>query len=92
MSINLKNRLQGILLNGIEIAVKRLTRGSEGGIEFRNEVSILTRVQHKNLVKLLGFCNEGDEKILVYEFVPNSSLDRFIFGETSKDSYILYSA
>ncbi|CAF1702523.1 unnamed protein product [Brassica napus] len=75
---------KGILLNGIEIAVKRLTRGSEGGIEFRNEVSILTRVQHKNLVKLLGFCNEGDEKILVYEFVPNSSLDRFIFDEEKR--------
>ncbi|CAG7881673.1 unnamed protein product [Brassica rapa] len=75
---------KGILLNGKEIAVKRLTRGSEGGIEFRNEVSILTRVQHKNLVKLLGFCNEGDEKILVYEFVPNSSLDRFIFDEEKR--------
>ncbi|XP_048606969.1 putative cysteine-rich receptor-like protein kinase 39 isoform X2 [Brassica napus] len=75
---------KGILLNGKEIAVKRLTRGSEGGIEFRNEVSILTRVQHTNLVKLLGFCNEGDEKILVYEFVPNSSLDRFIFDEEKR--------
>ncbi|KAJ4905730.1 putative cysteine-rich receptor-like protein kinase 39 [Raphanus sativus] len=75
---------KGILLNGKEIAVKRLTRGSEGGIEFRNEVSLLTRLQHKNLVKLLGFCNEGDEEILVYEFVPNSSLDRFIFDEEKR--------
>ena len=74
------------MLNGKEIAVKRLTRGSEGGVEFKNEVSLLTRLQHKNLVKLLGFCNEGDEEILVYEFVPNSSLDRFIFGKTLKDS------
>ncbi|KAJ4905722.1 putative cysteine-rich receptor-like protein kinase 39 [Raphanus sativus] len=75
---------KGILLNGKEIAVKRLTRGSEGGVEFRNEVSLLTRLQHKNLVKLLGFCNEGDEEILVYEFVPNSSLDRFIFDEEKR--------
>ncbi|KAL0845593.1 hypothetical protein Bca101_018839 [Brassica carinata] len=75
---------KGILLNGKEIAVKRLTRGSDGGIEFRNEVSILTRLQHKNLVKLLGFCNERDEEILVYEFVPNSSLDRFIFDEEKR--------
>ncbi|KAF8082446.1 hypothetical protein N665_0825s0008 [Sinapis alba] len=75
---------KGILLNGKEIAVKRLTRGSEGGIEFRNEVSLLTRLQHKNLVKLLGFCNEGDEEILVYEYVPNSSLDRFIFDEEKR--------
>ncbi|ESQ38140.1 hypothetical protein EUTSA_v10028504mg [Eutrema salsugineum] len=76
---------KGILLNGIEIAVKRLTRGSEeGGMEFKNEVSLLTRLQHKNLVKLLGFCNEGDEEILVYEFVPNSSLDHFIFDEEKR--------
>ncbi|CAH8361694.1 unnamed protein product [Eruca vesicaria subsp. sativa] len=72
---------KGKLLNGKDIAVKRLARGSEGGIEFKNEVSLLTRLQHKNLVKLLGFCNEGDEEILVYEFVPHSSLDRFIFDE-----------
>ena len=45
----------------------------------------MTRLQHKNLVKLLGFCNEGDEEILVYEFVPHSSLDRFIFGKIWKD-------
>ncbi|KAF2610297.1 hypothetical protein F2Q70_00009299 [Brassica cretica] len=76
---------KGTLLNGKEIAVKRLARGSEGDIEFRNEVLLLTRLQHKNLVKLLGFCNEGDEEILVYEFVSHSSLDRFIFGKTSKD-------
>ncbi|KAJ4905731.1 Cysteine-rich receptor-like protein kinase 40 [Raphanus sativus] len=75
---------KGILLNGKEIAVKRLTRGSDGGVEFRNEVSLLIRLQHKNLVKLLGFCNERDEEILVYEFVPNSSLDRFIFDEEKR--------
>uniref|UniRef100_A0A0D2ZXQ4 Protein kinase domain-containing protein n=1 Tax=Brassica oleracea var. oleracea TaxID=109376 RepID=A0A0D2ZXQ4_BRAOL len=80
---------KGILINGREIAVKRLIRGLEGGMEFKNEVSLLTRLQHKNLVKLLGFCNERDEEILVYEFVPNSSLDHFIFGGTSKRSYIL---
>ncbi|WZY77559.1 hypothetical protein YC2023_023943 [Brassica napus] len=75
----------GILLNGREIAVKRLTRGSEEGcMEFKNEVSLLTRLQHKNLVKLLGFCHERDEEILVYEFVPNSSLDHFIFDEEKR--------
>ncbi|KAF2580526.1 hypothetical protein F2Q68_00002387 [Brassica cretica] len=75
---------KGTLLNGKEIAVKRLARGSEGDIEFRNEVLLLTRLQHKNLVKLLGFCNEGDEEILVYEFVSHSSLDRFIFDEEKR--------
>lgn len=73
-----------MLANGQEIAVKRLVSSSgQGDIEFRNEVSLLTRLQHKNLVKLLGFCNERDEEILVYELVPNSSLDHFIFGEFS---------
>jgi len=79
-------RFQGILPSGQEIAVKRLRKGSgQGGMEFKNEVLLLTRLQHRNLVKLLGFCNEKDEEILVYEFVPNSSLDHFIFGEPSRD-------
>ncbi|CAH8387134.1 unnamed protein product [Eruca vesicaria subsp. sativa] len=76
---------KGVLPNGEEIAVKRLTRGSgQGDMEFRNEVLLLTRLQHRNLVKLLGFCNEGEEEILVYEFVPNSSLDHFIFDEAKR--------
>ncbi|EOA19365.1 hypothetical protein CARUB_v10000412mg [Capsella rubella] len=76
---------KGTLLNGQEIAVKRLTKGSgQGDMEFKNEVSLLTRLQHRNLVKLLGFCNEGDEEILVYEFVPNASLDHFIFDQEKR--------
>ncbi|XP_048606981.1 cysteine-rich receptor-like protein kinase 38 [Brassica napus] len=76
---------KGILPSGQEIAVKRLTRGSgQGEIEFRNEVSLLTRLQHRNLVKLLGFCSEGEEDILIYEHVPNSSLDHFIFNEEKR--------
>ncbi|VVB05560.1 unnamed protein product [Arabis nemorensis] len=76
---------KGMLPSGQEIAVKRLTRGSgQGYTEFRNEVLLLTRLQHKNLVKLLGFCSEGDEDILVYEHVPNSSLDHFIFDDEKR--------
>ncbi|EOA20131.1 hypothetical protein CARUB_v10000419mg [Capsella rubella] len=76
---------KGTFPNGQEVAVKRLTKGSgQGDMEFKNEVSLLTRLQHKNLVKLLGFCNEGDEVILVYEFVPNASLDHFIFDEEKR--------
>lgn len=80
----------GTLPNGETVAVKRLIFNTRQWVdEFFNEVNLISGIQHKNLVKLLGCSIEGPESLLVYEYVRNKSLDQFLFGNCNPFSSIL---
>ncbi|KAK3161123.1 hypothetical protein QOZ80_1BG0072360 [Eleusine coracana subsp. coracana] len=70
---------KGELPNGVPVAVKMLENSRGDGDDFINEVATIGQIHHANIVRLLGFCSEGTRRALIYEFMPNESLDKYIF-------------
>jgi len=81
-------KMQGCLPNGTMIAVKQLSsKSKQGNREFLNEIGMISALQHPYLVKLYGCCVEGDQLLLIYEYLENNSLARALFGNFS---YMVY--
>lgn len=78
---------EGKLTSGVPVAVKVLDRSSGNGDLFINEVATIGRIHHVNVVRLLGFCYEGEKRALIYEFMENGSLDKYIFSPKGKSHH-----
>ncbi|KAM7465719.1 hypothetical protein LguiB_013281 [Lonicera macranthoides] len=79
---------KGNLSNEIFVAVKVLESSMENGKEFINEVGAMGQIHHVNVVRLVGFCADGINRALIYEFLPNESLEKFIFSETQNQTFL----
>ncbi|KAG7579706.1 PAN/Apple domain [Arabidopsis thaliana x Arabidopsis arenosa] len=80
---------KGVLSDSSDIAVKRLESISQGEKQFRTEVVTIGTIQHVNLVRLRGFCSEGNKKLLVYDYMPNGSLDAHLFFNQVEEKIVL---
>ncbi|XXG83089.1 hypothetical protein AAC387_Pa10g0929 [Persea americana] len=77
---------KGKLSTGCLVAIKMLKTSKGNGQDFINEVATIGRIHHVNVVRLLGFCSEGSKRALIYEFMPNGSLEKYIFTEENRNS------
>ncbi|KAK8588968.1 hypothetical protein V6N13_087856 [Hibiscus sabdariffa] len=75
---------KGKLRSGYVVAIKLLENSKGNGEDFINEVATIGRIHHVNVMKLIGFCVEGSKQVLVYDFMPNGSLDQIIFAKENK--------
>ena len=76
---------KGKLSSDVLVAVKILNNSKENGEEFINEVGTMGRIHHVNVVRSVGFCVDGVKRALIYEFLPNESLEKYIFSKSIKD-------
>ncbi|XP_042514332.1 rust resistance kinase Lr10-like [Macadamia integrifolia] len=79
---------KGKLISGGLVAIKMLGKSKANGQDFINEVAIIGRIHHVNVVRLIGFCSDGSKRALIYEFMPNGSLDKYIYSKEGVENYL----